>query len=147
MAMTWPMMALGYFVFHLKTTPYQQMQRSQVLDWAANNRVGRRDAMQFLGPGDETIALSGLLVPEISGGRISLAILRTMADLGDAWILLGGDGYYYGLYIIESVDETGSEFFPGGAPRKIEFSVNLRKVDDDRTDLLGSLIAGLINLF
>ena len=147
MSMTQPMMALGYFIFHLKTVPYQELQRSQKLDWAANNRVGRRDAMQFLGPGEETINLSGLLVPEISGGRLSLAILREMADAGCAWILLGGDGYHYGLYIIESVDETGSEFFPGGAPRKIEFNVALRKVDDDRTDLLGSLIAGVFALF
>jgi phage protein U len=138
-----PLMALGYFVFMLGTAPYQQLQRRQKLDWAANKRVGRRDAHQFLGPGEETIRLSGTLVPEISGGRLSLALLREMADTGDAWILLGGDGYYYGLDVIESVDETGSEFLPGGTPRKIEFSVGLKKVDDDRTDLLGRLIGGV----
>ncbi|HEX8963635.1 MAG TPA: phage tail protein, partial [Rhodocyclaceae bacterium] len=82
------MAALGLFVFSLHTLPYQQLQRSAQWRHPSNSRVGRRPARQYVGPGDETITLTGTLYPEITGGAVSLALVRAMADMGKAWPLI-----------------------------------------------------------
>ncbi len=137
------MMALGLFVFGLRSVPYQQLQRTTSWRHPANSRVGKAPARQFLGPGDDTITLSGTLHPEITGGRVSLALLRAMAATGKAWPLLEGTGQYYGLFVIEEISETDANFFPDGAARQIEFSLKLTRVDDS-TDLLGTISAKLL---
>lgn len=132
------MMALGQFAFGLGTLAYQDLQRQTAWRHAANSRVGARPARQFIGPGDETITLCGLLVPEFAGTRASLDELRTMGDAGGAWPLVDGSGRVYGQFVIEHVRETASVFMADGAPRRIEFELQLTRVDDDRTDAVGN---------
>lgn len=139
------MMALGLFVFGLHTVPYQQLQRQMSWRHPSVSRVGGRPARQFTGPGDDVITLSGVLYPEITGGKVSLAALQSMAADGKAWPLLEGTGVYYGLFVIEEISQTDSLFFSDGAPRKIEFSMRLVRVDDD-ADLLGQITSGLLDL-
>lgn len=139
------MMALGLFVFGLPTVPYQQLQRQLVWRHPANSRVGARPTRQFIGRGDETITLSGVLFPELTGGRVSLAALEAMADSGKAWPLIEGTGLFYGLYVIEEQATTHSEFFPDGAPRKIEFTLKLARVDDD-PNRLGTATSQILSL-
>ncbi|MCW8966889.1 MAG: phage tail protein [Candidatus Pacearchaeota archaeon] len=133
------MAALGMFVFKLDTVPFQKLQRTTNWRWATNSRIGKRPSYQNLGPGEDAITLSGVLLPEITGGRTSLDALRAMADSGMAWTLIDGEGYIYGLWVIESVTEDRSEFFKDGAARKIEFSLALKRSDDSYIDKLGSL--------
>ena len=38
---------------------------------SGNNRIGARPAYQYLGPDDETTTLSGVLLPEVTGGPVS----------------------------------------------------------------------------
>lgn len=140
------MMALGLFVFMRQTLPYQEFQRQT--DWRhpTNSRVGARPASQFLGVGDDKITLSGVLVPEIAGARLSLDLLRLMADQGMAWPLVEGSGRLHGLFVIESLSETGTLHFRDGAPRRIEFSLALKRVDDGLLDLLGSVVGAVRSL-
>lgn len=140
------MMALGLFVFAIGTVPYQQLQRQRQWRHPSSSRIGRRPARQFVGPGDDTITLSGTLYPEITGGTLSMALLAAMADTGKAWPLIEGSGTVYGLYVIEDISETGSLFFPDGSARKIDFSLKLTRIDDDRTDLLGTVTSSLLSL-
>lgn len=142
------MMALGFFVFGLHTVPYQQLQRQLVWRHPSNSRVGARPTRQFVGRGDETITLSGVLYPEVTGGKISLAALEAMADEGMAWPLIEGTGLFYGLYVVEEQSTTHSEFFPDGAPRKIEFSLKLARVDDEpsRLGTIGKKVLSLLDL-
>lgn len=140
------MMALGLFVFGLNTVPYQQLQRQTSWRHPSSSRVGRRPARQFVGPGDDTITLSGTLYPEITGGKISLSMLRYMAETGKAWPLLEGTGWFYGLFVIEDISETGSLFFGDGSARKIEFSLKLTRVDDDIPDIVGIVTPELMAL-
>lgn len=131
------MMAYGLFVFGLHTVPYQQLQRQTQWRHPSSSRIGKRPARQFIGPGDDTITLSGLLYPEITGGRVSLTLLRAMADTGKAWPLIEGNGTAYGFYVIEDLGETGTTFFADGSPRKIDFNLKLERADDD-VSLIGS---------
>jgi phage protein U len=140
------MMALGIFVFGLDTVPYQQLQRQTTWRHPSNSRVGRRPARQFAGPGDDAITLSGTLYPELTGGKVSLALLRYMADSGKAWPLIEGTGYIYGLYVVEDVSETNSLFFSDGAARKIDFTIKLIRVDDDVPEIVGVATSALISM-
>ncbi|MCM2973490.1 phage tail protein [Larsenimonas suaedae] len=133
------LMALGMFVFETGTVPYQELQRRTEWRHASQSRVGDRLAYQFLGPGTDTITLSGTLLPAFTGGRVSLDQIRDMADQGQAWPLVEGTGKHYGLWVITGVDETSSTLFRDGAAAKIEFSLTLEHVDDERTDLIGDL--------
>lgn len=140
------MMALGLFVFGLRTLPYQQLQRQTHWRHPSTSRVGRRPARQYTGPGDDAITLSGTLYPELTGGKVSLELLRALADTGKAWPLVQGDGTFYGHFVIESVQETASLFFTDGRARKIEFSADLKRIDDDAIDTLGTLTHELMAL-
>lgn len=133
------LMALGMFVFQTRSVPYQQLQRTTQWRHASQSRVGDRPAYQFVGPGADTITLSGTLLPEFTGGRMDLDEIRAMADEGLAWPLVEGTGRQYGLWVITAVDETSSTFYRDGAAQKIEFTISLEHVDDQRTDLIGDL--------
>jgi len=137
------MMSLGWFVFQLRTAPYQELQRNAAQSWASNDRIGKRPVYQYTGPGEETITLSGALLPEISGGQMHLNQLRSMAKTGKAWILISGDGSMLGTWFIEAVEETQSIFFKDGTPRKIEFTLNLKRCDEEETSMLGDLVLSL----
>ena len=142
------MLTLGLFVFQLQTVPYQSLQRDVDYRWPVNNRVGLRPLPQFLGVNEEKITLSGVLMPEITGGKLSLLALNLMADEGKAWPLLEGSGTIYGMFVVNSVSETHTEFFSNGAPRKIEFTLTLTRVDESLASMFGDMKAqadGLLN--
>jgi phage protein U len=142
------MLTLGLFVFQLQTVPYQSLQRDVDYRWPVNNRVGLRPLPQFLGVNEEKITLSGVLMPEITGGKLSLMALNLMADEGKAWPLLEGSGTIYGMFVVNSVSETHTEFFSNGAPRKIEFTLTLTRVDESLAAMFGDMKAqasGLLN--
>lgn len=133
------MLALGMFVFQRRTLPFQSLNRTSDYSWAKNSRVGKRANYQFLGAGDDTVTVGGTLYPEITGGSISCSLLRVMADQGRSWPLIDGNGMIYGMYVISSVMENGSEFFPDGTPRKIEFTLKLTRVDESLIAMFGDL--------
>lgn len=124
------MMALGTFVFSLPTLAYQQLQRSSSWRHAASERVGARAAHQYVGPGEETIELSGLVAPELTGSPASIATLKAMANEGRPLAMVAGTGEVMGSYLITDIVETGTLFFPDGTPRKIEFRMSLLRDDD-----------------
>ncbi|MDI5893068.1 phage tail protein [Halomonas rhizosphaerae] len=137
------MMAYGMFVFALGTAPYQELQRQTAWRHEGQGRVGKRPARQYLGPGDDTITLTGTLLPHFTGGQQNLNQLRQMAAEGAAWPLIEGNGTFYGLYVIESLNENKSHQMRDGSAQRIGFSLTLQRVDDDRADLLGSLTGAL----
>ncbi|WP_272681134.1 phage tail protein [Providencia sp. PROV129] len=133
------MAALGLFVFQLNTTPYQMMQINQKYRYGANNRFGKRPAVQFIGLDNDDITLSGTLLPSLTGGRLSLLVLEQMAETGRAWSLIDGTGNIYGMYVIEEITQSKSEFFVDGAPRKIDFTLKLKRTDESLSEMLGDL--------
>ena len=125
------MLCLGLFVFSLDTLSYQELQRRTAWKHPTQSLVGARDASQFLGAGEDTITLSGSMVPEFAGDVASLDELRRMGNTGNAWVLVEGTGTVYGAYVITDLQETKSMFYVDGTPRKIEFTLSLRRVDQD----------------
>lgn len=127
------MMSLGQFVFSLTTLAHQELQRKT--DWrhSATSRIGARPARQFLGVGDDTITLPGVVLPEF-GQRISLDQIHQMADTGAPFVLVDGMGRVYGQFVITEKSETASYLNQLGEPKRIEFSITLQRVDDNIVD-------------
>ena len=134
------MMTLGWFVFMRSTVAPLSQQDERAWRHPGNNRIGARPAYQFLGPDDETTTLSGVLLPEVTGGPVSLDLLNNMADSGQAFPLIQGDGVMRGSFVIEGISTTRSEFFSDGTARKIEFTIKLKRVDDNDSSLVQTLL-------
>ncbi|NLC23400.1 MAG: phage tail protein [Oxalobacter sp.] len=133
------MMCLGMFVFSLSTLAYQNFQRQTEWKFASNSRVGTRNAYQFTGQGDDTITLSGWFAPEFNGSPLAINLLRGMGDTGQAWMLVEGTGRIYGKWIITGISEGRTYIGANGAGKRIEFTLNLKCVDDDPNAVLGDL--------
>jgi phage protein U len=125
------MMSLGTFVFSLSTAAYQQLQRQMSWRHPTSERVGARAARQFVGPGEETIDLSGVIHAELADDLLTLDVLRELAAEGRPLALVEGNGTVYGAYVILSINEGRTEFFSDGTPRRIDFQLQLARTDDD----------------
>jgi len=124
------LMSLGQFVFGLDTVPFDTLRRSSAYRHPSNPRVGALPGRQFVGAGDDTITISGVLAPEYAGSTKSLQQLRDMAGGGKAWALVSGAGHVFGAFVIENVNETSTLFTDNGLARRIEFDMQLTRVDD-----------------
>lgn len=134
------MLALGLFVFSMHTVAYQSFNRSMSWRHPSNSRVGARPAYQFVGAGEESVTLSGWIATELVGSQLSLMLLEQMANTGKAFMLVSGMGYVYGAFIIEEMSEDKTIFFSNGYPRRIDFTIKLKRIDDSLVDeLLGDL--------
>ncbi|NVM80061.1 hypothetical protein FHW83_005906 [Duganella sp. SG902] len=126
------LMSLDQFVFGMSTLAHQELQRQTQWKHASNARVGARAARQFTGDGDDTITISGVLVPELAGTLSSLDDLRAMGSKGQAYALVDGAGTVFGAYLITGMHQTGTNLDASGRPRRVDFSITLERTDDNR---------------
>jgi phage protein U len=119
------MMALGTYRFSIDSAAYQELKHSQAYRWQAQERIQRRPAMQFLGAGEESIELSGVIYPHFKGGLEQLDTMRAEASKGQPLLLVDGLGFVWGQWVITQIDE-GQSFFQGnGQPLKQSFQLKL----------------------
>ncbi|CAH0992206.1 hypothetical protein SIN8267_02322 [Sinobacterium norvegicum] len=119
------MMALGSYRFSIDSAAYQELKHSQAYRWQAQERLQRRPAMQFLGAGEESIELSGVIYPHFKGGLEQLDTMRAEANKGQPLLLVDGLGFVWGQWVITQIDE-GQSFFQGnGQPLKQSFQLKL----------------------
>lgn len=136
------MMIFGMFVFSLTTATYQSLQRSTSWNHASNSRVGSMPAYQYVGKGEDTITLDGSIVPEF-GQQLSITALRVMGDTGKSFPLIAGNGKIYGMWKIDSVEETQTYFYKDGLPKKVEFSLKLTKTQTAGV-LVGNVLGNMV---
>ena len=122
------LMALGQFAFEIGSAAYVELRRSTEWRHAETPRFGARAASQYLGPGSETIGLTGAILPGISGKHSALVTLRSMGDDGEARPLVDAQGIVHGNFVIVSIEEGQTHFIDTGQPRKADFSIELRRV-------------------
>lgn len=124
------MLQLGDFQFAVSTASYQELTRSTSWRWPGQDRLGQAAALQYTGPGDDTIRLQGVIYPEWRGGFGQVDSLRALGGAGKPLMLVSGLGDVFGAYVIEQVDERQGVFAAAGQPRRQEFSVALRRFGD-----------------
>jgi phage protein U len=135
-----PMLRLGDFNFALHVAVAQEMRRRAEYKWPSQDRFGQLPVRQYVGPGDETITLPGVIYPQWRGSTNAIATLRAMAARGKPYLLMDAQGKMYGRWVITDVEETSSAFAAFTMPRKIEFNVTLQRFDGSDSSVLGTLL-------
>lgn len=121
--------ALGMFVFDADSALFDQLARNR--DWRHERaaRFGSRAASQFVGPGEDKVTLSGVLVPELAGTYSALETLAQMADDGEAYPLADGTGTVIGTFTIDRISETRGSILDNGRARRTDFTIELSRVE------------------
>lgn len=144
--MTKVMMMLGAYPFMLDTAAYQRLKRVSTYRWKQQDRIGRKPAQQYVGPGADQITVTGEILPHWKGGYHQLDLMRAQADRGKPLVLLEGyGGFVLGDWVILKVEETKSELMGDGSPRVIAFSLTLKEYGGDEGGF-GGLALGLAAL-
>ena len=125
------MLGLGSFRFGVNRSSYQSMRRQAGWRWASLPRIGRIPASQYLGPDTQRVTLQGVIYPHFKGGLRQVELMRAQAGLGIPMLLVDGLGFVLDQWCITSVDETKGLFLRDGAPRRIEFSMDLQSYGGD----------------
>lgn len=121
------MMQLGGFQFGINTAAFQTLARSNEWRWPSQDRFGKPPVLQHVGQGAETITLPGVIYPEWRGGLGQLDAMRAQAGKGEPLTMVDGKGTAMGLWAIERIDEKQAVFAASGTPRKVEFTLQLRR--------------------
>lgn len=119
------MMTLGSYRFGLSTAAYQEFKRTTEYRWASQAVLNRTPSMQFIGPGADSITLTGIIYTQFKGGLKQLDNMRAEAAKGEALLLTDGLGNIHGDWAIKRIEEKQSNFVVKGAPRKQGFSMVL----------------------
>lgn len=120
------LMALGSFRFSAPGG-MDQAKRSSKWRWPSQERIGAAPALQYTGPGEDKVTLSGTIYPHYTGGLGQVDAMRAQAGRGSPLPLVDGGGRYWGEYVILSIDETRSSLLSDGSPRKVEFEIELQR--------------------
>ena len=123
--------ALGPFRFGLRAPAPQALSRDFPMRWQPMERIGRRPAQQFLGPGEEVLILDGVLYPEFTGGLNQIEGMRRSAQTGVPYMFVSGAGLVFGRFVIRNIRDVQTYLAHNGAPRKVEFSIELVAYGED----------------
>jgi phage protein U len=122
------------------TPGYETLQRDSQYTWVSNDRLSRDPAMQFTGPGDDSIVIDGRMYPYHFGGLSTIKLLRDAGRSGKPYILarfypLTGPGGYgsenLGNFVIMRVRTAESKIGAVGIAHKIDFTIELKRYGDD----------------
>ena len=136
------MMGLGGVRFAVDPLNFSELERSFAYRWEPQNRLGRRPAQQFLGPGEETITLKGTIYPNhpaFAGGLTELNNMRARSAQGVFFNLgarIGGRGVALGRWCVKNIRDAQSYFHPNGLPSKVEFTIELVAYGEDGSSAL-----------
>lgn len=137
------MIALGPFRFGLDGLAFQEMARTSGYAWPEVPVVGGGPQLQFTGREADTIRLPGVFFPHWRGGLSQLPAMRLAAEQGLPLPVVTGYGFFLGLWVIESIEETQGLFFRDGAPRRVDFVISLKQYASP-TDLLKLALPAVI---
>ncbi len=126
-------LALGQFLFNTDSLTFNELQRKRSWSLPSNAVADGRNQYQFTGVGEETISIPFKIYQEHGfGNRQSIEDLAEMASTGAGYVLIDGSGYIYGVFAIKGIDDNRTILTAQGVPRKIDGTLNLVRVDDNR---------------
>lgn len=151
------LMNLGTYEFEVNTAAYQALRRNSDYRWPMQNRLTKAPVRQFVGQGDDKITLSGRIYTAFKGGLGQLDQMRETAKQAQPLNMVDGTGKVYGKWVILKITENQSQLIAGGAPRRIDFSIELGSAqevvdtgdgytsEDANNNRGGGFITGLID--
>ena len=128
--------SLGEFVFTPSSALYNELKRGDAFNYKAVESVHGSPNYHFTGPGEKSLTATGTLFPAVTGGEEQLDKLREMAASGKAWLFVCGDEgdsqfRSLGRWVIVDVTAESSFFDAAGKARKIDFTLELKRVSGD----------------
>lgn len=126
------MLKVGNIKFGLDGPAYKQFTHEIEANWAAQGRINRRPALQFVGIGAEKISLTGTiygLFKNLGIGQLK-QVEASLLSPGPQMVM-DGTGRRYGYFIVRSMKEDRSAFISNGAPQKQEFTISLERYGED----------------
>jgi len=124
------LMTLGNVRFSVSEGAYRTLNRTLEMAVAKVARANRAVARQVLGE-DETIEIAGVCYPLHRHGADRIERFRELARGYKPLMLTDGLGFVWGRYLIERVEERGSEFTREGQAQKQEFTLTLGAFGED----------------
>ena len=131
----------------LDTTPFSidEVDRNATADFAVKPVLGAAPRREFMGEGDDTIVLTGQILPSVIGGLTELETLHGFRRAGQRLPVMRGDGRMMGWFVITQVQEGHKNLLDGGVGFTLQHTVTLVKVDPAGTD--ASIIGTIFSLF
>jgi len=117
---------------------------------AAKAVMGGLQPREVTGEADETITISGQLLPTRIGGMSELDLAFSLSTSATKVPLMRGDGRMLGWYVIEKVSEQHSDLTRHGVGFVVRYTLNLVKVDTDGaigSSQAGGIVGMMLNLF
>lgn len=138
------MMALGDFQFSMNTMQYQSLKTSMGWRWAKMERIGRKAARQFKGPEAATKSFDIAHYPQDANGLTRFDEIQAIADQGKPIRLVGGalrknngqvsgSALDLGLWVIEKLDLTETQFLDNGMPLEMKGSISISEYGEDQS--------------
>ena len=121
---------LGGFAFATGTASPQEVGHGRTWEWVENEVIGRNPTLQFTGPKPETLEFKGTILPMWKGTGLSIDALALLAAQGTPLLLVNGVGMVMGYWVISQIQDTRSKLIDNGQPKKIEFSISLKRYGD-----------------
>ena len=136
----------------IDTRPFsaENFSRSVGADLAVKAIMGGRQAREHMGEADETISVSGQLLPTRLGGLTELELVQGLSTSGTVVPVMRGDGRMFGWYAVEKVSEKHSDLTRFGVGFVVLYTIDLVKVDTEGAiggGQAGGLVGMLLNLF
>jgi len=127
---------LGDFLFGASTLSVANFKKNRQWNVAEISRALSPQALQFCSAKAQTFSLDGTLFPgmftlsaqkdeQTAIGTTPLKNLRDMADTGESFWLVSGNGDVLGKFAIRGISETETRWLEEGTPLRVDFSVEL----------------------
>jgi uncharacterized protein len=124
------LMTLGGVRFSVSEGAYRTLNRTLEMSVVKIARANRPVARQVLGE-DETIEISGVCYPLHRHGTDRVERFRELARRYQPVMLTDGMGFVWGRFLVERVEERGSEFTREGQAQRQEFTIALGAFGED----------------
>ncbi len=129
------LMALGSFIFELRTVAFGSAQKNHEYRWSSSEVVGKPPVLQALGKGSDKCTLDGVVYHKTQ----PLNQLKSLAEDQKPILMVDGAGGIHGNWIIRQINETESYFDKFGNSQKVEFKVELERYSGEELELLNIL--------
>ncbi|RVU13205.1 phage tail protein [Methylobacterium oryzihabitans] len=133
----------------LDTFPFSAdgVEREIEADFARHDVMNRRRPHEFEGAGDETLDISGSILPFHTGGLSHLDLAQSLCEDGRELFVMRGDGRVLGWYVLKKVGERHRDIGPGGVGFVVGHRLGLERAEDPGEAAGAGLVATLLSLF
>lgn len=119
-------------------------------DFAKHDLINARRGYEPVGPGDETLDLSGEILPFHIGGMSQIELAQALCDAQAPQFVMRGDGAVLGWFVVAKVRAKHGgrvPIGPNGVGYVVGHDLRLERVPDPGASAGSGLIASVLSLF